>query len=405
MILPAGDPAGGMLVKRAGSLTAIVALAACLAAPAWARVGVTSVTDGGTSVTPGSDLQAGQQIATGADGRVHLMFLDGSAVTVGPNSVLTIERFAYDPAGKTGEMTLNVQQGTVRLVGGAIGKSRDIEIRTPSGSVGLRGGIAAVTVGNGGATTADFLSGSAMRVTGQGITQTATRTGSQISLLPGGQPTRAAVLAPGQLTNLQSLDRASTGARVPAPSVDAALAKVELSRHNSGVVSHQPVAGASNQLVTFTQTANQGVLSAQTRQQQLPTLQQQPEQPQPIPAPVPALASAPLPQPIAPSVSTQSPAATAASTKPASSGGALTITGSTGGSTNAGTLSGTGGLTKTGSSVTSVTMTSGGTTANVGGTYSGSGTVSLGSGTLTLMGTTTTKAGTVAVGTVAGTGK
>ena len=167
-----------------------MALAAFLVGPAWARSGVIAVTDGTTSAVQGADLQAGQRITTGADGRAHLMFVDGSAVTVGPNSALRIDSYAYDPASKTGAMALGVEQGMIRFVGGAISKTTDVRIATPSGMIGVRGGIAAVTVAEGGATTADFLHGSAMRVESQGITQTATRAGSQASMPAGDQARR-----------------------------------------------------------------------------------------------------------------------------------------------------------------------------------------------------------------------
>ena len=42
-------------------------------------------------------MQANELITTRANDRAHLMFLDGTSVTVGPNAQLTIDRFVYDP--------------------------------------------------------------------------------------------------------------------------------------------------------------------------------------------------------------------------------------------------------------------------------------------------------------------
>lgn len=256
-------------MRRAGSLAVIAALSAALCGPAWARIGVTSVTDGATSVTQGSDLQAGQRISTSADGRVHLMFLDGSALTLGPGSTVTIDSYSYDPSRRTGEMSISVARGTIRCVGGVISKTTDIEIRTPSSMIGLRGGIGTVSVSDSGATTANFLHGSAMRVTGLGTTVTATRTGSQITVAPGGHATRAVVLTAGQLVGLQSLDRGVGRAGQPSM-IDEALAKSGLSQHNSGVVGQQAVLAQGQRVLT---TGSAVQVEAVQNSQQLVTLE------------------------------------------------------------------------------------------------------------------------------------
>ena len=43
----------------------------------------------------GIDLQAGGLVTTGAD-RAHLLFLDGTALTVGTQARLTLDHFVYD---------------------------------------------------------------------------------------------------------------------------------------------------------------------------------------------------------------------------------------------------------------------------------------------------------------------
>ena len=106
--------------------------------------------------------------------RAHLVFLDGSSLTVGPNARLTIDKFVYDPNSKTGELAVTASQGVLRLVGGKISKTNPITINTPSGTIGIRGGIGIFGIGSG-KTTAAFLFGNSMTVTGQGQTQTMTR--------------------------------------------------------------------------------------------------------------------------------------------------------------------------------------------------------------------------------------
>jgi hypothetical protein len=160
------------------------------ASPAWPRVGVASVVDGQPLGKPpeapervlhiGNDMSADEIVTTKAKDRAHIVFLDGSTLTVGPNSVVTIDKFVYNPQEKTGEMTLRASRGVFRLVGGAISKSSEIVVRTPSATMGIRGGIATFAVAPSGATTANFLFGGSLTITSLGVTQTTSRAGSQI---------------------------------------------------------------------------------------------------------------------------------------------------------------------------------------------------------------------------------
>ena len=82
------------------------AILAAYAPQAFARVGVTSATDGDPLGKPpseservlriGIDVQANEVITTNANDRAHLMFLDGTSVTVGPNARLSLDKFIYD---------------------------------------------------------------------------------------------------------------------------------------------------------------------------------------------------------------------------------------------------------------------------------------------------------------------
>ena len=222
-------------VERVVGLVGVAAVLA-FASPASAQVGVVTVTDGGTSAGPGTALQVGQPITTGPDGHVHLMFVDGSAVTAGPNSTLTIRQFSYDTASKTGALALDLAQGTMRFVGGAISKTSEVQITTPSSQVGIRGGITAVAVTPDGGTSASFLAGIGMRVTGQGQTQAAMRPGSLIGVASGGIPSAPTVMTTGQFAGFQSLDRTpSRTAAATAQSADQSLARSGLSQTTSGV--------------------------------------------------------------------------------------------------------------------------------------------------------------------------
>ena len=136
-----------LLAAGASSLLPVVA---------HAKVGVTSGTDGDPRGKPpgdaervlrvGVDVQANELITTSANDRAHLMFLDGTSLSVGPNAQLTIDKFVYDPATKTGDLAINASKGVFRLVGGKISKTNAITVTTPSSTIGIRGGISIFNV-------------------------------------------------------------------------------------------------------------------------------------------------------------------------------------------------------------------------------------------------------------------
>ncbi len=92
----------------------------------------------------GSDVFRNEVIRTDAEGQAHLMFLDQSSLTVGPNSVVVIDRFVYDPDKQTGELTLSATKGVLRFVGGALSKKGKVKFNTPVGTLGARGAVALI---------------------------------------------------------------------------------------------------------------------------------------------------------------------------------------------------------------------------------------------------------------------
>jgi FecR protein len=173
------------------------------------RVGVTSATNGDPLGKPpsenervlriGIDVQANEVVTTHDNDRAHLVFLDGTSLTVGPNAQLTIDKFVYDPNTKTGDLAMTATTGVFRLVGGKISKTNTVTINTPSGTIGIRGGIGIFTIGRG-RTIASFIFGHNMTVTGGGQTQNVTRPGSQVIVNSGAPPSLPTLLPPGGLS-------------------------------------------------------------------------------------------------------------------------------------------------------------------------------------------------------------
>ncbi len=220
-----------MVGSRSVSLLALAA-ALGLATPCLANVGITSVTAGDPLGQPpaepervlrvGIDIQANERVTTKENDRAHLVFLDGTALTVGPSSAIVIDKYVYDPGRKAGELSLSTAKGVFRLVGGAISKTNDIKVTTPAATIGIRGGIATFEVANGGATKAAFLYGEKMTVSANGQTQIATRNGSLIEAANGRPPTAPVVVPPNGLAPMAAFERVANQAVVQQSNATAA---------------------------------------------------------------------------------------------------------------------------------------------------------------------------------------
>ncbi len=178
-------------------------------AQAQSRIGVTQAIENDPMGKPpggvdrvlrvGTDVQANEVISTKNDDRAHVVFLDGTTLTVGPNSQMTIDKFVYDPTTQKGELAVNASKGVFRLIGGRISKTAAITVTTPSSTMGIRGGIMVFGV-QASATTSIFVYGNSMTVTANGVTQTVTIPGLQVSTPTGGTPGAPTIVVQGSLS-------------------------------------------------------------------------------------------------------------------------------------------------------------------------------------------------------------
>ena len=197
----------------AGAAALMLLCSPMIIGAAAAKVGVTSATDGDPLGKPpdgaervlrvGVDVQANEVITTKANDRAHLMFLDGTSLTVGPDASLVIDKFVYDPNSKTGDLAITASKGVFRLVGGKISKTNAIAVNTPSNSIGIRGGIAMFDV-NQAKTRSIFIFGFNMTIGANGRIETITRPGTEVTTSFGGFPGQPMLLTRGQLTSLLS---------------------------------------------------------------------------------------------------------------------------------------------------------------------------------------------------------
>jgi hypothetical protein len=92
-------------------------------------------------VTPGMGVQQDDTIVTGADGAVGVTFTDNSLLSAGPNTVLAIDRYAFDTTTHAGQFDAFVRKGTLAVVSGNIVKQSPeaMRIHTPASIMGVRG--------------------------------------------------------------------------------------------------------------------------------------------------------------------------------------------------------------------------------------------------------------------------
>lgn len=131
--------------------TILVALLSGLAvAPAAAQVARVKQSVGATAIERGAkrlpasaglQLNAGDRLVTGKDGRISVTFIDNTRFAVGPNSDVAISQFDYDRTRQRGAFVTQVNRGSLAVVSGKIAKSgRDaMKVRTPNSLLGVRG--------------------------------------------------------------------------------------------------------------------------------------------------------------------------------------------------------------------------------------------------------------------------
>ena len=80
------------------------------------------------------------ELVTAERGALEVTFLDGSRLSMGQNSRLTVDKFVYAGPGGAGEQSLRYTKGLFRFVSGSIPKDK-VKIETPAVTIGIRGTI------------------------------------------------------------------------------------------------------------------------------------------------------------------------------------------------------------------------------------------------------------------------
>jgi hypothetical protein len=103
------------------------------------------------AVQPGTLVRQSDTLVTGADGTVGVTFTDNSLLSAGPNSVLEIERYAFNPTTHAGKFDASLKRGSLAVISGKMVKQSPdaMRVRTPASIMGVRGTEFVVRVDSG----------------------------------------------------------------------------------------------------------------------------------------------------------------------------------------------------------------------------------------------------------------
>jgi hypothetical protein len=115
-----------------------------------ARAGRVKVATGAAAVvraglplpaTVGTEVFESDVLRTGADGRLAVMLIDESRLSLGPNSELALTRVVYAPERQQLGLAVRLARGVCSYVSGLIAKlaPEAVRLETPTSIIGVRG--------------------------------------------------------------------------------------------------------------------------------------------------------------------------------------------------------------------------------------------------------------------------
>ena len=90
-------------------------------------------------VKDGDLVYRGDVVATGPDGKVSLVFADGTAFNVSNNARMELTEFVYNPDGRSNSSMFSLVKGAFTFVAGKIAKTGNMRLDTPVATMGIRG--------------------------------------------------------------------------------------------------------------------------------------------------------------------------------------------------------------------------------------------------------------------------
>lgn len=123
------------------------------------EIGINSAVKGDVTIQSGEQaakqalvkdpVHLGDEVNSSHDSSLQVLLKDETVFTVGPDCLLTIDRFVYDPDKNNNGLSAKVSKGMFRFMSGNISKSgpQSVSIDTPVASMGVRGTMVEGLVG------------------------------------------------------------------------------------------------------------------------------------------------------------------------------------------------------------------------------------------------------------------
>lgn len=139
-----------MPVKKMKVMTGLITMLAAVNAYAGDEAGLVKDVNGDATIErggqkiaarPGTGLLVSDRVITGADGSVGITLHDGTMLSAGHNSILTLNKFRFDSTTHEGVLDASLKRGTLAVVSGKLSKSSPdaVKYRTPTSILGVRG--------------------------------------------------------------------------------------------------------------------------------------------------------------------------------------------------------------------------------------------------------------------------
>ena len=92
-------------------------------------------------VEPGTMVDTGDRVVTGANSAVGIVLRDNTSLTAGPNSQVDLHKFSFNSTTHAGELDASVKRGTLAVISGKVAKANPESVRfaTASMTLGVRG--------------------------------------------------------------------------------------------------------------------------------------------------------------------------------------------------------------------------------------------------------------------------
>lgn len=104
-----------------------------------------------TPATAGAALFEKDTVRTGENSAAGMTFTDNSRLSLGPESELSLEAYAFSRPGRRNSFEARLKRGSLTATSGQIAKSRPLAMRVlmPTTVLGVKGTTLAVRVGDG----------------------------------------------------------------------------------------------------------------------------------------------------------------------------------------------------------------------------------------------------------------